>query len=386
MRVLGLAGLLVVWIVALVALWQHRYERVPSLPGWSLADLRSSTPPVVGAEWQGTGDASSIRLRLGPQVPHVSMRLALPGATAVDSLYIRFRMHARGLVQGSEKWQTGRFIIEWHQPGSSGAPELDPIAGVHDEDVSTSAGIVAVPAQGPAVPALRLEHLGRAGEMVLSDLEIVPVRERAIWRYGRYFLAAAFMGWIYLSTRLVRPVSHMRCLLAAGLWLGMGLHFVVPGPWKIQYPLLVGFRLDQTADGGASSARFKNSQPLRSALEIQSGEVSASGHLLPQGTLALRVKTLLALARPLLHVLLLLAPTLASAWLIGRRSTLAFAVLFALAVEASQVAFGYGFDWIDVADLLTDSIGIAMGLWLAIRIPQFVKTKLGPGKVRFEES
>jgi hypothetical protein len=295
--------------------------------------------------------------------------VALPGATAVDWLHLRFRMHGRGLEQGVEKWQTGRFIIEWHSPGAFSAAELDPIAGVRDDDLSASTGIVAKPADGPAVPALRLEHLGKAGEMVVSEMEILPVRERAAWKYGRLLLAAGFLGWLYLCTRIRPPASRVRRLLAASLWLGMCLHFVIPGPWKIQQSLHGGFRL-----GNTTTERSMEAAVSSTPLEIDSGAVVASGRLQTQGSLALRVKNLFVLMRPVLHMLLLLAPTLASAWLIGPRATLALAAMFTISVEASQLAFGYGFDWIDVTDLATDAAGIALGLWLAVWIPRRVES------------
>ena len=36
-----------------------------------------------------------------------------------------------------------------------------------------------------------------------------------------------------------------------------------------------------------------------------------------------------------------------------------------LAIESAQIAFGYGFDWVDGLDLVFDGIGIWLGLWVA---------------------
>jgi hypothetical protein len=99
-------------------------------------------------------------------------------------------------------------------------------------------------------------------------------------------------------------------------------------------------------------------------LVITSGSVPALGKIPVQGGLALRIKYFLAQARPLLHVLLLFAPSLAIACLVGRRPAFFIGVTLALAIELAQVAFGYGFDWVDVVDLANDAIGIALAIWV----------------------
>jgi glycopeptide antibiotics resistance protein len=38
------------------------------------------------------------------------------------------------------------------------------------------------------------------------------------------------------------------------------------------------------------------------------------------------------------------------------------AISLALAIEGGQVAFGYGFDWIDIFDLAFDAAGIVLGI------------------------
>jgi glycopeptide antibiotics resistance protein len=40
-------------------------------------------------------------------------------------------------------------------------------------------------------------------------------------------------------------------------------------------------------------------------------------------------------------------------------------VLLSIAIESAQIAFGYGFDRVDVADLLHDALGIAAAMILA---------------------
>jgi hypothetical protein len=259
-------------------------------------------------------------------------------------------------------------MIEWHPMDGNGSPEIDPIGGAVNDLTTDIASMVAVSASGPAIPVLRLEHLGRTGEFVLSDLEITPVRERALWKYGCWFLVAGFLAWLFAFIRVWSATARWRVLAAAIVWLLMGVQFVVPGPWKIQRPLLFeNFRLGKEV----LKENIAQAPPSSDRRFVQSGAVAASGRLLPQGSLALRVKLLISQARALLHVLLLFAPTLVSAWLVGRRATLALAILCAAAIELAQMAFGYGFQWLDILDLATDAAGIAAGLWLVRRLPSW---------------
>ena len=366
-RILLFAATLAILVTALIQLWNHRFEPVPGAPVWRLADLRPGAPAVSGVEWLGPAEKPALRLWVDPeQHPRVALRLAIPGAFAMDALHLRYRQHARGLRAGSEKWQTGRIMIEWHPTDAAGGPEIDPVGGAVDDKQSGPMAMVVVPACGPALPALRLEQLGRAGEFTFEDLEIIAVRERGFWKTTRWLLVAGFFVWLYLLARAGSRVQRWRSLVAAMVWLVMGIHFVIPGPWKIQRPLLGDFQLSM-AGAGVSSRQAPPPVTPPAAPAVRSGEVTASGEILPQGGLALRVKHVISAARPLLHILLLLAPTLASAWLIGRRTTLLLAILCACAIELAQLALGYGFDWIDVSDLLTDAMGIVLGLWLARR-------------------
>lgn len=361
-----LAGSFLALLAALVLLWNHRYERVPGLPTWRLEDLRAGVPEVPGVEWTGRGDDPALRLQVDSETLRVALRLAIPGVHAIDMLRLRYRMEASGLKPGKEKWDTGRMMVEWHPPDGEGEIEQDTVGGIQLDEKSGDVTLVAVPENGPAVPTLRLEHLGFSGQYELTGLEITAVRERALWTTGRWLLVSGWLVWFFACGRIWPGIARWRALAAAVIWLLMGIYFVVPGPWKSQRPLGADFQLGSSAQALPSG----QDPPLVAATpppDVRSGAVSAKGKLPFKGGLPLRIKLLAEQARPLLHILLLCAPTFASALLLGRKPTLFLAVLTGLAMEAAQVAFGYGFDWIDVLDLLTDASGIALGMWLAGR-------------------
>lgn len=372
MRRALLAGTFVALVAALALLWAHRFERTPGQPVWHLADLRREMPAVAGVEWRGAPDHPALRLRVDPRNPQVAVRLALPGAGAVEMLHLRFRMSARGLTPGAQDWETGRFMIEWHPPDGSPEVEQDPVGGIKLDQQGDPVAFVARPQNGPAVPSLRLEHLGRAGEFELADLEIIAVHERALWQTGRWFLAIGWFAWIAACIRSWPGISRWRALCAALVWLLMGIHFVIPGPWKIQRPIGGDFRLGEPAHA-PPAAKAPPSVAGQTPVVIASGAIASIGKIPERGSLALRVKHAIKQARPLLHVFLLFAPALAFVWLLGRKRALFLAVPLALAIELAQTAFGYGFGWDDVFDLVTDAIGIALAIRVFERMPERLK-------------
>jgi hypothetical protein len=368
-RPILLIGTFLVLAAALGVLWTQRFEQVPGTPVRTLADLRAGAPVMPGVEWLGSVDRPTLRLTVMPQQPGVAMRLVIPGAGAAEMLHFRYRVSARSLIPGSEKWQTGRILVEWHCADGSGRTSLNTVAGAMGDEQKGWDSLVASPAQGPAWPALRVEHLGLSGELELADMEITEVRERPLWRYGRVPLVLAWFAWFFGWIRSWPRVTPPRALAAASVWLFVCIQLAIPGPWEIQKPMIAGFNLGavprseatNTAEAPPSVATGK---PMALAA---SGAVTASGKIPPGGGLLLQAKNLFARIRPVLHVLMLALPALASAWLVGSRPTVFPAVFAALAIEGAQTLFGYGFDWIDVTDLLCNAAGIALGLWLAER-------------------
>jgi hypothetical protein len=368
MRRVFLAGSFIALMAALVLLWNHRYEQVPGMPVWRLADLREDLPGVPGVQWMGEAGQPELRLKVDAKALAVSMRLVFPGMPAVEMLHIRHRMVAHDLIRGPQKWQTGRLVMEWHSPDGSTAPEMETVGGIEFNQDSGFIDYVTLPEEGSAIPSLRLEHLGLSGEWKLTDLEIIPVRERFSWRIGSWVLVFCWVAWFFACVRSWPGINRGRALLGASLWLLMGVNFVVPGPWKTQRPVAGYFDLGKIV-AIPPPAKVPSKEFAQAESAIISKETAPLNNIPARGSLVLRIKVLIAWARPFLHSLLLCAPVLVSAWLIGRRPTLLLAVLLSLAIEAAQTAFGYGFDWIDITDLATDAAGILLGLWLCRRFP-----------------
>ncbi len=365
MRRVYFLGSFVGLVAALCAMWAFRFQRSPDLPTWRLADLQAVAPPIPGVEWPGSPDQPSLRLKVDTANPRMAARLVIPGIPAVEMLHLRFRMSASGLIPGKEEWEDGRAMIEWHEPGEGAGRENDPVGSVrHDERIGL-ADFVAYPLRAPAVPTLLLEHLGRSGGFELSDLEITVVSERGIWKTGRWFLMCAWLVWGVACVRSWPGIPWRRAILASAIWVFMAIQFVVPGPWKIQRSMVPAFRLGvESAGNPAPHSESPATAMAKPSPTLGSGPLQALGKLPDRGSLVLRVKQNLKQARPLLHALLLFAPTLVLACLVGRKPALSLMVTLALAIELAQVAFGYGFGWDDVFDLATDASGIALAMWV----------------------
>ena len=363
MRRVYLSGSFIALLVALCAFWAFRFERSPGFPTWHLADLRAVAPPIPGLEWTGSPDHPKLRVRVDAANPQVAARLCIPGVSAVEMLHLRFRMSARGLTPGAEKWDDGRFMIEWHPPGG-GSWENDPVCSLRLNDQSGPEEFVVRPQQSPAFPALRIEHLGRSGEFEIADLEITAIHERPLWRSFRWFLALGWLAWGIACVRSWPGVKWQRAICASAIWVLMGFQLVIPGPWKIQRAMYPEFQIGKEVPELRKRPPTPGSlQTRQDTSEMKSGPLPALGKIPYQGDFVLRVKLRISEARPLLHILMLLVPALVIAWLVGRKPALLLMVMLALAIELAQVAFGYGFGWDDVFDLATDAFGIGLAMW-----------------------
>ncbi|MCP5546758.1 MAG: VanZ family protein [Akkermansiaceae bacterium] len=362
LRRIGIACGFVLLVAALVSLWTFRFEAVEDHPVWTLADLESEVHEAPSLRWERSERGPSVFLGHGRNGRGRACLLRIPGMPAVDFIRLRCRLTAHHLTPGPEDWQDGRLIVEWHEAGAS-SPDLDPVAGVKYGLTIGDVEWVLHPLDGPSVPMLRLGHLGKSGEMELSDLEIVVLRETILWKFGKWLLAVAWIGWLYSAFRIWPGIPRGRVFAAALLVLFLAVKLMVPGPWRSLRGLLVPFETTTPAVFSAMPAPASHS-PEAAPVSSTSGDVPALGKLADQGDFVLKVKMYAKKARPLLHLALLTLPALALMFLLGPRPGIWTAAAVALSIEASQTMFGYGFGWDDVGDLACDALGILLAFWI----------------------
>lgn len=364
MRRLTLLGTFVLLLGALYGFWQHRFERLPGSPTLRLSDLRAIAGPAPGVEWLGPETAPRLRLRVDPAHSKVVARVDLPGLSAVDFLHLRFQVSATGLKPGRETWQDGRCVIEWHPPARGPAWENNPFCSVRNNETSGVAEMVLRPDHPPAIPALRLENIGISGDLELSMFEATVLRETPLWKTGRWLLVAGWLAWAVAWIGPTGKSGRLRPLLAAAVCLVMGLYFVVPGPWKdvrsFAGPFPIGPETAAAADHPPTPTLMP--PPTVDLSSANPAALESVGKISVQGDFTLRLKHYAENARPFLHILLLFAPALAIACLVGRKPARSLAVILALAIEAAQLAFGFGFDRVDGFDLACDAVGIGLAL------------------------
>lgn len=364
MRHLTLSGVFLILMGALYVIWNLRFERSPEFQTFHLADLRKTSHLPEGAEWSGPESHPTLMLRADPAKSGMAIHFDLPVMKPVDFLHVRFQVAARQLVPGSEYWQDGRAMIEWHPADGRSKLDYDPFASARENDLTDVTEMVMRPDVALAVPSLRVENLGVGGEFEIRSFEASVLRERMIWKAGRWILVAAWIAWAVAWIRSFEKPGLIRELLAACVWLLMGIYFVVPGPWKSLRALGTPFVLAEavTGQGNVAEASSPAGASIRSETPGSPFALESVGQIPNKGDFTLRLKLYAENARSLLHAFLLFGPTLVSACLVGRKASVTLAIVLALCIEAAQYSFGFGFDRVDVFDLACDAVGILAAL------------------------
>lgn len=373
MRRFVLFGISVLLVTALFFLWQFRFERVSGYPALHLGDFRTGSQLPAGAVWTGTEERPILRLSAEKGDRPVVLKLDLPKIAEVDYLHVTYRIAARNLILGTERWEDGRGIIEWRPQAAGGKLETDPIFSLCGDYASELTEQVMRPEEPPAAPSLRFENLGASGAFEISHLEITVVRERWFWKAGYWLLILGCFAWTVAWCGWSGRSDLLRSSAAALVWLLMLIYFVVPGPWKSLRPLGAPFNLgDEIAavHVDAVSPPVSGPVPVSGSAHTPQAALPSAGKIPDKGDFTLWIKAHAAKARPLLHVILLFGPTLLIACLVGRSPAMSLGIILSVCIEAAQASFGYGFDWRDVGDLACDGTGIALGL-LAAAHPRF---------------
>lgn len=366
-----------VLVATLVIAWQFRFERDPSFPVYRLADLRQGAPVTPGAEWTGSELSTKLKLQVSAANPRVIVRLGFPEMEEISFLHLRYRVAASHLQPGREVWDDGRFIIEWENLDSS-EPETDPFGAVRHDMITGDLERVMRPSRGKGIPILRIEHLGCDGYLEFLNFQAVVVRESLVWVYGSWFLVIAWTAWVVAWIRWMGVASWWRPLVAASVCSVMAICFVIPGPWKMIHTILFPFQIGLKSEN-MQVVTYKPTKLLN--LENQTKEVGenlkSKGRIVSGGSFILQIKQYARYARPLLHGMMLFGPALLIAFLVGRNPALFLTTLLSFAIEAAQVAFGYGFDWIDVLDLVWNALGIFAALCVYQRLLKRISPVLG---------
>jgi hypothetical protein len=396
MKGIGLAIAFLVLVAGLPVLRAFRFERLPGAAATTLADLQAMPLTLPrGANWsEMNGQPVLVLAATRPGFPR-SLRVVSRDHKPVAALHVRIDATASNLRLGKNTWDEGRVLVEWRSPDDSAAREVDPVCSQQGDEVIDGLSVVMRPSIRPSLPALRIENLGKAGDLTVTRLELTPVRERLAWRTGRWLLLAAWCVWLYAFLSWSTSAASWKKSLASLIWAGMCLVFVFPGPWKTLHSLGIGFQLgkpvavasepDPAPDRNpppASTPASPAGKPtppvpvaVPSVAAIKRSAAPSMDQIHGADSWILEAKRMFVNERPLLHAILLLAPTFCFAWLVGIRAACILGAGTAVAIELAQLAFGFGVDFNDLGDLLSDAAGISLAIWLHLIVRRWMESR-----------
>lgn len=369
MRRCFLFAALLALIAGLFFVRSHRFVRSLDEPAFELADLRRLDPALpIGAEWTGDADKPSLRLPASAGKPSRSLKVAIPMQRPIEALYVRVGMSAEGLVTGKHEWDSGRLLIQWMSVGLHDPEETDPVGSVEDDEEIEGLSMVVRPASALAHPVLHIENLGSEGDLVISALEIIPVRQGGFWEWGRWGLCLCWFGWALAFLSGDPRIKRWRICAASAIWVAMGITFAFPGPWQQLMPFVVPYELGVTGATPAKISSEESGTPWEKVSPNDASRVSEKAETLGRTPVAdnwiIQTKHHLKKFRMLMHIGLISACTFVFLLLVGARRAITLSGILVIAIEACQAGFGFGFDFQDVLDLVWGAAGITPTVWL----------------------
>jgi hypothetical protein len=292
-----------------------------------------------------------------PEERQIVRSIDLPLGSDVEILHFLFTHRAVRIVEGIEKWEHGRIILDWYDRNEH-LVDHDVIMTMKGHDENPRHVEMIVPAkQSNLIPKLRIEHLGVSGTMEINDLKILPVRIRPGYEIFAMGLVISWGFLFYVFVGRLSEVSWHRRVIAAVILLGMAWFLVVPGPWVHPRPIAGAFSI-----GG--NPKEQRSAVFSMEQNKTANDLEPLGKMPAQGSWLFQVKVLLSFLRPVLHIILFAAPAFLLTICCGTRCAWWTSVAMVLMVEAAQAAFWMSVDWMDVLDLAVDCMGIAVALWI----------------------
>lgn len=282
--------------------------------------------------------------------PIINENLILPIQGDETHLHSQISIHAEALRLGPNPWDSGRVLLVWRDSGHQ-VLKITPIGSAEDWESHDDLQLVTqIPPEG-STQELVFQHLGSSGILQIDQLELTPVTETPWWKYGRWILVVGWLGWFAQAVAIFKP-STLRVASASFLLLVLFATLAFPGPWKPLRPIGGAFALNSPQEvlDAASDA------PSSSAAKAPTNKIDR------KDTLIVRLKHKFKQLRPLLHGGLFTLVALSLAILIGTWGAGALSGFLALAIELTQVGYGFSWDLKDTGDLVCNLLGVALAL------------------------
>lgn len=220
--------------------WQYRFEALQDQPALTLAHTPREVmrvPTGVLKEEEGEG----LRLDAAPEIPSLEFRWkerpqARFAHVVVDASCDKVEI-------GKNRWDDARISLLWINAQGKLAADYMPLwSGKGDEPRGSHDLVVPLDRQG-TLPKIVIENRGGAGELHLYYLSFQPVAYRAGLPEATVLLVAAWLGWAAWGLRrwVMAGAAWPKILAGAGLWLAFAWLSTLPGPWLPYHSLFRPF-------------------------------------------------------------------------------------------------------------------------------------------------
>ncbi len=387
--------------------WQYRFEALQDQPALTL----QHTPQEVMRVPAGTitPEGEGLRLDAAPELPSLEYRWK--ERPRAKFAHVIVDASCEKVENGIYHWDDARVNLLWIDSKGKLAPDYMPLwSGIGDQPRGSHDLIVPLDRQG-TLPKIAIENRGKAGSFHLYYLSFQPVAYRAGLPQAIVLLVAAWLGWAAWGLRrwIMAGAAWPKILAAAGLWLAFAWLSTLPGPWVPYHSLLRPFPIAAIPAPPPVAVPTPAPPPLPQPAADPAVAVNpppSDPALAPSPTAVSSPPPAVAAPQPLpsaaegpaegvgggpVRWLLSRLPELKKFAHLGGFSALAFllamlagssramwpTLLLGALSEFYQWAFGFGFGWDDVLDLILDTASVMVGIALWRILMKWWRKKAG---------
>lgn len=379
--------------------WQYRYEALQDQPALTLGHTPRELMRVPFGKVESAGEGGAVRLKAAAEAPRIELRWReQPHAKLA---HIRLEASCEGVKAGRNNWDDARVTLLWIDAQGKLAPDHLPLWSAQGS-VRSSRDMVVPLARHGTLPKFIITNRGSAGEFTLHSFSVQPVAYRPGIFYAIVLLTGAWVAWAAWGIR--RWVAGVgtgwwKLAAAAGLSVLFGWYSSLPGPWLPWQPIGKPFPIEVVSEVPkvisppkpvpapapaplapapaptptppvATPAPVPAPAPAPVAVPAPQ-PLPAAEEGAPEGIGGGPIRWLLArlpAVKKFAHLAGFAVLTALLGLLTGNRRAIWPALFLALLSEFCQWAFGFGFGWDDVLDLVLDTASVMLGLaiWLGL--------------------
>jgi hypothetical protein len=388
------------WLV-----WQYRYEPLQDQPALTLGHTPKEVMRVPFGKMESAGEAGAVLFKAAPDWPRIEFRWR--EQPRGKYAHIRFKATCEGVEAGRYSWDDACITLIWIDATGKMAPDFLSLWSAKG-DVQISRDMVVPLARHGTLPKIIITNRGRAGEFTLHSFSMQMVAYRPGIFAAIGLLVAAWLAWGAWGIRrwvVGTAANPLKLTAAAALWVAFGWFSSLPGPWipwqsigepypievvrsPAEAPKVIPTPTPPTVPTPAPkpTAPPANgnppSNPAPSPLATAPAPVPdpapappptppapqplpAAQEGAPEGIGGGPIRWLLAhlpAVKKVAHLVGFALLTVLLGLLTGSRRAVWPALALAALSEFCQWAFGFGFGWDDVLDLVLDTGAVLGGI------------------------